>query len=80
MAVGSDEAEFAQIGAQGVAVLRCQSVVLDHVLHIVDGIIELPFLEVTLCVIPVEFGKVLLGVVVTGNFFVVLTFEVFGAA
>jgi hypothetical protein len=68
MAVGSNRPEIAQIGAQGVAVLRIQRVMLDHVFQVVNRGIELPFVEVTLGVIPVEIGKVSPGVLVPGDF------------
>jgi hypothetical protein len=54
--------------------------VLYDVLHVVDGFIELVFIELALTQLPVELGKVVLGVVLALVFLVARWSEVLSAA
>jgi hypothetical protein len=80
-AAGSAEfAEFAEVASELIAVIDGQGIVFYDVLHVIDDGVELILIELAFTQLPVELGKVMLGVVITFSFLFIGWREIFGVA
>jgi hypothetical protein len=72
----AQQAQIAQIVPQCVARLRIEGVVVDYVLYVVNGGIELAFFEMASREFPIEVRKMLLSILITRDFLAFVALEV----
>ncbi len=72
-------AEFTKVAGELIPIIDGQGIVFHDVLQVVDGCVELILIELAFTQLPVELGKMMLGVVIALSFLLIGRSEIFGA-